>query len=89
MGLSINDSVYSSVFFFLTGLHFFHLVVGLFLLSLLFSTASHSYHASRYFPSFKDANLVLGPAIATLNSTLPRAHKEVASGSFCLIVHSP
>jgi heme/copper-type cytochrome/quinol oxidase subunit 3 len=35
MGLSINDSVYSSVFFFLTGLHFFHLVVGLLLLSLL------------------------------------------------------
>merc|ERR1712187_86578 len=27
MGLSINDSVYSSVFFYLTGLHFFHLVV--------------------------------------------------------------
>merc|ERR1711912_201960 len=26
MGLSINDSVYSSVFFFLTGLHFFHLL---------------------------------------------------------------
>merc|ERR1711935_948267 len=36
MGLSINDSVYSCVFFFLTGLHFFHLVVGLFLLSLIF-----------------------------------------------------
>merc|ERR1712054_280824 len=36
MGLSINGSVYSSVFFFLTGLHFFHLVVGLFLLSLFF-----------------------------------------------------
>merc|ERR1712037_376025 len=35
MGLSINDSVYSSVFFF-TGLHFFHLLVGLFLLSLFF-----------------------------------------------------
>merc|ERR1712032_1283548 len=31
MGLSINDSVYSCVFFFLTGLHFFHLLVGLFL----------------------------------------------------------
>merc|ERR1712003_322187 len=30
MGLSINDSVYSSLFFFLTGLHFFHLLVGLF-----------------------------------------------------------
>merc|ERR1711870_59939 len=29
MGLSINDSVYSSLFFFLTGLHFFHLLVGL------------------------------------------------------------
>merc|ERR1712157_690179 len=36
MGLSINDSIYSCVFFFLTGLHFFHLVVGLFLLSLFF-----------------------------------------------------
>merc|ERR1712154_326357 len=36
MGLMINDSVYSSVFFFLSGLHFFHLVVGLFLLSLFF-----------------------------------------------------
>merc|ERR1712050_721508 len=32
MGLSINDSVYSSLFFFLTGLHFFHLLLGLFLL---------------------------------------------------------
>merc|ERR1711945_53707 len=29
MGFSINDSVYSSVFSLLTGLHFFHLVVGL------------------------------------------------------------
>merc|ERR1712045_364583 len=29
MGLHINDSIYSSVFFFLTGLHFFHLVIGL------------------------------------------------------------
>merc|ERR1712125_60454 len=36
MGLSISDSVYSCVFFFLKGLHFFHLVVGLFLLSLFF-----------------------------------------------------
>merc|ERR1712110_903169 len=36
MGLSINDSAHSSVFFFLTGLHFFHLLVGLFLLSLFF-----------------------------------------------------
>merc|ERR1712037_466913 len=29
MGLSINNSVYSSLFFFLTGLHFFHLLFGL------------------------------------------------------------
>merc|ERR1712153_153709 len=36
MGLSINDSVYSCLFFFLTGLHFFHLLVGLFLLVFFF-----------------------------------------------------
>ena len=46
MGLSINDSVYSCVFFFLTGLHFFHLVVGLLLLSLL------SWRCSFYFLFF-------------------------------------
>merc|ERR1712194_162494 len=34
MGLSINDSVYSCLFFFLTGLHFFHLLLGLFLCCL-------------------------------------------------------
>ena len=46
MGLSINDSVYSCVFFFLTALHFFHLVVGLLLLSLLFWCCSlNSYYA--------------------------------------------
>merc|ERR1712151_884069 len=42
MGLLINDSVYGSVFFFITGLHFFHLVVGLFLLSLFFWGCSFS-----------------------------------------------
>merc|ERR1711972_392739 len=36
MALSINDSVFGGVFFFLTGLHFFHLGVGLFLLSPFF-----------------------------------------------------
>jgi len=40
MGLSINDSVYSSLFFFLTGLHFFHLLVGLFLCCLFFWSCS-------------------------------------------------
>merc|ERR1711918_332691 len=46
MGLNINDSVYSSVFFFLTGLHFFHLVIGLFLLSLFFWGCSFQYKNS-------------------------------------------
>merc|ERR1712010_326117 len=40
MGLSVNDSVYSSVFFFLSGLHFFHLLLGLLLLGLLFWSCS-------------------------------------------------
>ena len=47
MGLSINDSVYSCVFFFLTGLHFFHLLFGLLLLSLLFWSCSFPVH---FFP---------------------------------------
>merc|ERR1711920_357510 len=42
MGLSINDSVYSSLFFFLTGLHFFHLLVGLLFCCLLFCSCSFS-----------------------------------------------
>merc|ERR1712187_321392 len=42
MGLSINDSVYSSVFF-LTGLHFFHLLFGLLLLGLFFWSCSFPY----------------------------------------------
>merc|ERR1712188_220461 len=49
MGLFINDSVYSSVFFFLTGLHFFHLVVGLFLLFLFFWSSSFPYKKSSLF----------------------------------------
>merc|ERR1712117_357294 len=44
MGLSINDSVYSCLFFFLTGLHFFHLSFGLFLSCLLFWSCSFPFH---------------------------------------------
>merc|ERR1712014_159429 len=40
MGLSINDSVYSCLFFFLTGLHFFHLLFGLLLCCLFFWSCS-------------------------------------------------
>merc|ERR1712169_71503 len=47
MGLTINDSVYSSLFFFLTGLHFFHLLLGLFLLSLLFWGSSFPFKVYR------------------------------------------
>ena len=42
MGLSINDSIYSCLFFFLTGLHFFHLIIGLLLLSILFYSSSYN-----------------------------------------------
>merc|ERR1712050_417115 len=52
LGLSINDSVYSSVFFFLTGLHFFHLLVCLFLLSLFFWSCSF-YYKNLYFISLR------------------------------------
>merc|ERR1712174_97481 len=48
MGLSINDSVYSSLFFFLTGLHFFHLLLGLFLLGLFFWGCSFPSKISRF-----------------------------------------
>jgi cytochrome c oxidase subunit 3 len=40
MGLSINDSVYSCLFFFLTGLHFFHLLLGVLLLLFLLWSCS-------------------------------------------------
>merc|ERR1712173_80710 len=43
IGLSINDSVYSCVFFFLTGLHFFHLLFGLLLCCLFFWGCSFQY----------------------------------------------
>ena len=57
MGLSINDSVYSCLFFFLTGLHFFHLVVGLLLLSLLFWSCSLSSGIlpPPFFPAFNNS----------------------------------
>merc|ERR1712166_439378 len=52
MGLSINDSVYSSLFFFLTGLHFFHLLFGLFLCCLFFWGCSCP-SKSKYFLSLR------------------------------------
>ena len=43
IALLINDSLYSCLFFFLTALHFFHLLIGLFILSLLFWISSLSF----------------------------------------------
>merc|ERR1712079_938589 len=43
MGFFFLDSVYSSVFFFLTGLHFFHLFLGLLLISLYFHSCSFQF----------------------------------------------
>merc|ERR1712187_272997 len=37
LGFYISDSLYGSVFFFLSGLHFFHVVVGLVILGILSS----------------------------------------------------
>merc|ERR1711877_19063 len=48
MGLSINDSVYSSLFFFLTGLHFFHLLLlGLFFWGCSFPSKSQGFVSLR------------------------------------------
>merc|ERR1712228_28129 len=49
MGLSINDSFYSCIFFFLTGLHFFHLVLGLLLISLFYWGCSFPFKISFLF----------------------------------------
>merc|ERR1712073_63058 len=59
MGLSINDSVYSSLFFFLTGLHFFHLLVGLFLLSLFFWGCGFPSKNENYFVNLRVSEIHL------------------------------
>merc|ERR1739845_238209 len=57
-GLSINDSVYSSLFFFLTGLHFFHLLFGLFLCCLFFWGCSFPFKI-KYFLSLRVSEIHL------------------------------
>merc|ERR1711860_50877 len=56
---SINDSVYSSLFFFLTGLHFFHLLVGLFLLSLFFWGCGFPSKTENYFVNLRVSEIHL------------------------------
>merc|ERR1712183_1090987 len=58
MSLSINDSVYSSLFFFLTGLHFFHLLFGSFLSCLFFWGCSFPYK-NEYFLSLRVSEIHL------------------------------
>jgi cytochrome c oxidase subunit 3 len=49
LSFSINDSIYSCIFFFLTGLHFFHLTIGLFLLSLFYWSYTFTYLLNLYY----------------------------------------
>merc|ERR1712102_72338 len=58
MGLSINDSVYSSLFFFLTGLHFFHLLFGLFLCCLFFWGCGFPSKIENYFVNFRVSEIL-------------------------------
>merc|ERR1712102_276996 len=58
MGLSINDSVYSSLFFFLTGFHFFHLLFGTFLCCLFFWGCSFPFKI-KYFLSLRVSEIHL------------------------------
>merc|ERR1711920_840203 len=58
MGLSINDSLYSCLFFFLTGLHFFHLLFGLFLCCLFFWGCSFPFKI-KYFLSLRVSEIHL------------------------------
>merc|ERR1712217_505103 len=59
LGLSINDSVYGCLFFFLTGLHFFHLLVGLFLLSLFFWGCGFPAKTENYFVNLRVSEIHL------------------------------
>merc|ERR1712165_258141 len=58
MGLSINDSVYSCLFFFLTGLHFFHLLLGVVLQGLFFWGCSFSVK-NHYFINLRVSEVLL------------------------------
>merc|ERR1712115_243567 len=58
VGLSINDSVYSCLFFFLTGLHFFHLLLGVVLQGLFFWGCSFSVK-NHYFVTLRVSEILL------------------------------
>ena len=80
-----NDSVYSCLFFFLTALHFFHLLVGLFLCCLSFYNCSFiigklinvliSFIFWQTHPSNGDPSLFLGFSF-TFGSSVIRFHVQ-------------
>ena len=78
MSLSINDSVYSCLFFFLTGLHFFHLSFGLFLSCLLFWSCSFPFHF--FSPAGSSLHLVNHGIVCKVRTQDPENfHEEVKS----------
>lgn len=74
LALSINDSLYSSLFFFLTGLHFFHLSIGLIL--LIYFWCSRSSFTSRYLRSLPSH------VIHSVHSAEPVRRTEVNGGEW-------
>ena len=99
MALLINDSIYSCLFFFLTGLHFFHLTIGLFLLSLLFWSCSFSYN--NFYNLYNSKIILAFPHCFSYYLLLYEysylvmrlvfwnsIHLEVASDPFCLLINS-
>ena len=83
LALSINDSLYSSLFFFLTGLHFFHLSIGLILLIYFWSAPpSRPTSSSTYIPLQPFA-----PFGHRLISQVLRLNLITASGSFPTVFH--
>jgi heme/copper-type cytochrome/quinol oxidase subunit 3 len=81
MALSINDSLYSCLFFFLTGLHFFHLTIGLLLLSLIFWSCSFSYYLEDN--SKREDKKNEDPADGTADSEMKEMCRVNLSFSYC------
>ena len=80
-----SNSLYSCLFFFLTGLHFFHLTIGLLLLSLLFWSCSFSIWRSSLSCSFSSL-IFMSLCRSSLN--MKSIHLEVALESFCFLINS-
>ena len=70
MAFYINDSIFGSIFFFLTGLHFFHVVVGIILISIILGIVSIVSSGIMYFQ-----DKISGPGtLPTSTSYISRYH---------------